>query len=359
MAKFLALLAVVNSAFSLSTRSTNELQFKIIKEETDAQFDSIKVFKDGTWRNGPCRIDGSAGTADEQYELHESLNKTRCAEKCLEDVKCKAYEARINTDHRRCEIWRTLPNGVKDFRETWECKIKTYMVDILNFDDMNLLDIHPFGLDFFSELEYKGFYFEQVLWYDIRGLYYTFGGPQNDKDFLGVENNLVNGPASPTVTIIPGIPYEALVMSKSESFSVFSFKATLIFDTPLLERELYIAGFDSENNMVAVQSVTITFGQKHREIELSSDFQDIFKIEFKIAQVTGHYELSYYYMLDDIVYSITGIPASVPATSSGPATSSVPTRRDTVDSDPVSFFHTGEVSTKTETDPKEMFENNQ
>eukprot|EP00121_Abeoforma_whisleri_P003864 Awhi_evm1s3483 len=74
---------------------------------------------------GPCRLsDGSAGKDGVDYTLFARENLEECRLRCLGDDSCLAYEAKVNAEHNRCEIWHVLPAYAKTDADTYTCDVK-------------------------------------------------------------------------------------------------------------------------------------------------------------------------------------------------------------------------------------------
>eukprot|EP00121_Abeoforma_whisleri_P007532 Awhi_evm1s6880 len=89
---------------------------------------------------GPCRRkNGSSGKSGKDYTLHASKNYEECRQLCKTDNTCVAFEAKVNVNHNRCEIWHTLPAYAKTDADTHTCEIKVddyYFLDTTDYQDL-------------------------------------------------------------------------------------------------------------------------------------------------------------------------------------------------------------------------------
>eukprot|EP00121_Abeoforma_whisleri_P000985 Awhi_evm1s879 len=96
-------------------------------------------------QTGPCRTaSGSSGSNGKQYTLHSKKNIDECRQLCIDDDICLAFEARVNANHNRCEIWHELPAYAKSHAETWSCNVKQQVVEEEeDRSSLNILKITP------------------------------------------------------------------------------------------------------------------------------------------------------------------------------------------------------------------------
>eukprot|EP00121_Abeoforma_whisleri_P015007 Awhi_evm1s13835 len=81
-------------------------------------------------KTGPCRTaSGSSGSNGKQYTLYSKKNIDECRQMCIEDDTCLAFEARVNVNHKRCEIWHELPAYAKTHAATWSCNVKQKVIE--------------------------------------------------------------------------------------------------------------------------------------------------------------------------------------------------------------------------------------
>eukprot|EP00121_Abeoforma_whisleri_P002557 Awhi_evm1s2299 len=74
---------------------------------------------------GPCRTEeGSSGSDGDEYTLYPSKNIEECRQICLDDDTCVAFEAKLNSNHNRCEIWHVVPEYAKKDADSYTCELK-------------------------------------------------------------------------------------------------------------------------------------------------------------------------------------------------------------------------------------------